>query len=77
MSARLRGTDSVRSRGTDSARVVEVIETTSLRGSGTQGDPYRSVVQYWSRDGELLAERDTFEPQPGEAALVDDVTRRG
>lgn len=45
-------------RGTDGARVIEVIETRSCRGSGTQEDPYRIVVQYWSLEGELLAEKD-------------------
>ena len=47
-----------RPRGTDGARVVEVIETRSLRGEGTENDLCREVVQYWSFDGELLAEND-------------------
>jgi hypothetical protein len=42
-----------------SARVIEVIETDLvLRGSGQPDDPYRRVRQYYSKDGELLAERD-------------------
>ena len=45
-------------RGTDSARVIEIIETRSCRGSGTQEDPCRLVVQYWSLEGELLAEKE-------------------
>ena len=49
-----------RPRGTDTAKVVQVIETRSLRGSGTSGDLCREVVQYWDFDGNLLAERDSF-----------------
>jgi hypothetical protein len=48
----------VRARGTDSVRIIQVIETRSLRGDGTQEDPCREVAQYWSFDGELLAEQD-------------------
>lgn len=45
-------------RGTDSARVIQVIETVSVRGKGTEEDMCRPVKQYWSFDGELLAEND-------------------
>lgn len=45
-----------RPRGTDSAKVIQVIETTALRGKGTQDDPCHTVIQYWSLDGKLLAE---------------------
>jgi len=48
----------VRPRGTDSAKVVPVIVTEALRGIGTENDPVRIVKQYWSFDGELLAEND-------------------
>lgn len=47
-----------RPRGTDSAQVIRVIETESLRGEGTNEDMCRIVKQYWSFDGELLAEND-------------------
>jgi hypothetical protein len=43
-----------------SARVIKVIEVHASRGRGAEGDPYRTVVQYWSEDGELLAERDEW-----------------
>jgi len=40
-------------------RVVQVIETTlTHRGRGVEGDPFYRVTQYWSMDGELLAERE-------------------
>jgi hypothetical protein len=43
----------------DIARVIEVIETSTLRrGKGTDESPIRIVRQYWSLDGELLAEHD-------------------
>ena len=49
---------SVRPRGTDSAKVISVIETRSLRGRGTSDDPCREVIQYWDFEGNLLAEND-------------------
>ena len=48
----------VRPRGTDSARVVQVIETKALRGAGTEVDMCRLVTQYCVFEGNLLAERD-------------------
>ena len=47
----------VRPRGTDSARVIQVVETRSIEGYGTPEDVCREVVQYWSLEGELLAEK--------------------
>lgn len=41
-----------------SAQVMQVIRTDiELRGDG-KTDPYRRIFQYWSVDGELLAEVD-------------------
>lgn len=48
----------VRPRGTDAAKVVEVIETESIVGTGTDADPVRIIKQYWSLKGELLAYND-------------------
>ena len=48
-------------RGTDSAKVIQVIETVSARGAGTPENPCRIVHQYWSLEGELLAENDPCE----------------
>ncbi|HEX9704477.1 MAG TPA: hypothetical protein VGA20_04470 [Gemmatimonadales bacterium] len=50
------------------ARVISVIETTlTLRGvserAQTEGELARLVTQYWSLDGQLLAEVD---PAPGD-----------
>ena len=47
-----------RPRGTDSARVIQVIETKSLLGSGTKEDPIRWAYQYWDFNGKLLASHD-------------------
>ena len=44
-----------RPRGTDSAKVIQVIATEALEGRGTDADPCRIKKQYWSLDGELLA----------------------
>lgn len=50
--------ETVRPRGTDSARLVQVIETKSIRGTGNEEDLCREVTQYWDLDGNLLAESD-------------------
>ena len=47
--------NTARPRGTDSARIVEVIETRSIMGKGTEDDICRVVVQYWHKNGELIA----------------------
>ena len=47
-----------RPRGTDSAKVIQVIETKACVGRGTEQDPNRVVTQYWSLEGELLAQDD-------------------
>ncbi len=44
------------------AKLVEVIETDELRGIGTVENPIRRVQQFWSRDGELLMEKDPCDP---------------
>lgn len=45
-------------RDCDSARVMQVIETKSARGAGTDEQPVRIVTQYWSLEGKFLAEND-------------------
>lgn len=50
----------VRPRGTDSAKVIQVIETQSLVGTGLSDDPVRVLTQYWDFDGNKLAERDSY-----------------
>lgn len=49
---------SVRFRGVDSAKVIQIIETVALRGEGTEEDNCRQVKQYWDFDGNFLAEFD-------------------
>lgn len=49
----------VRASGTNSARVIQVIETKAKRGLGTEKDPVREVTQYWDLEGKFLAEMDT------------------
>lgn len=51
-----RGKGTARPRGTDSAKVIEVIETRSLLGRGTDEDPVRTLRQYWDFDGRMLAQ---------------------
>lgn len=40
--------------------LIEVIHTTAIRGTGTNKSPVRIVHQYWSKSGELLAEKDEY-----------------
>ena len=44
--------------GTDSAEVIQVIRTISLKGAGTDADPARYLYQYWDLKGNLLAKND-------------------
>ena len=48
----------IRPDGTQSAKVIQVIETKSKRGMGTEKDPVREITQYWDMEGNFLAERD-------------------
>lgn len=41
----------------ESAKLVSVIQVIARKGDGTENDPYREVVQYWTLDGELLCEK--------------------
>ncbi len=50
------------------ARVIQVIETEQMRGNG-RTTVMRRVKQYWSLEGELLAEVD---PCPGNSENVAD-----
>lgn len=43
-----------------SARVIQVIETKVSRGDGSEAEPYRTVTQYWTLDGALLADVDEW-----------------
>ncbi len=49
-----------RPRGTDKAKVIQVIKTTSILGEGTEKDPVRYIYQYWDLKGNLLAKHDTL-----------------
>ena len=48
----------LRQNGTKSAKIIQVIETKSSRGFGTEKDPVRDVTQYWDLEGNFLAEMD-------------------
>jgi hypothetical protein len=40
-------------------KMMEVIEVRAIRGNGIDV-PVRIVVQYWSKEGKLLAEKDEY-----------------
>ena len=41
--------------------LIQVIRTNLLRrGEGTEKDPIREIEQFWSLDGKLLAENDSY-----------------
>ena len=42
----------------DRAELIQVIRTTLLRRGDGKTTPIRVITQYWSTDGELLAEVD-------------------
>lgn len=42
------------------AKIVVLIETTSLRGIGKKEDPSREVKEWWTLDGKLVVERDEW-----------------
>lgn len=48
-------------RGTHSAVIIQVIQTMTSVGTGTEADPNRVIIEYWSLDGELLAVSDPME----------------
>lgn len=52
-----------RPNGTNGARVIQVIETTTLRGEGTERDKCREVKQYWNFAGDFLAESDSCQQE--------------
>ena len=60
---RVKHMNGARPREVDSARVIQVIETKSLRGTGTTTDKVRFVTQYWDFEGNLLAESDPMEKE--------------
>ena len=43
-----------------SAKVTEIIQVTISAGSGTENDPNRFVIEFWSKDGKLLAVSDPY-----------------
>lgn len=36
---------------------VKVIRTETVEGKGTKEDPVRTVVRYWTKDGDMLVEK--------------------
>ena len=68
--------DVIYPRGVDSARGIQVIETKSARGSGEPGQPSRTVTEYWSLDGEKLAENDPPYTNDASTALQAKRTQR-
>lgn len=54
-----------------SARIIGVIETQLYtRGKGTEDNPFRSITQYWSKDGNLLAEADPYQDESPRKQMV-------
>ena len=51
-------TNGITARGTDNAKVIQIIQTTALAGDGSPENPCRRVVQYWDFDGTLLFTQD-------------------
>lgn len=47
--------NTARPTGTSSAEVIQVIQTMTVVGKGTDENPLRYLKQFWSLDGKLLA----------------------
>ena len=48
--------------------VMQVIRTTNhVRGTGEKDSPYRRITQYWTLDGDFLAEVDPCRTSTSEA----------
>jgi len=44
--------------------VIQVIRTSlERRGKGIENDPIRRIIQFWTLDGELLAEVDPYKEE--------------
>ena len=41
-------------QGITNVKVVEVIRTETVIGTGTKEDPVRTVVQYWDKSGKSI-----------------------
>ena len=52
--------------GCKKAETVTVIKTVTVIGTGTEDDPIREVIQYWSHDGELIGTRQEANIQGGD-----------
>lgn len=50
----------IRLRGPDAAKVIQVVETRAVIGNGTENDPTRLIIEYWSLDGKKLATNDPY-----------------
>lgn len=44
----------------DRAEIIKVIRVDVIRGLGTEHQPYRTVTEYWTLDGQKLVEHDPF-----------------
>ncbi len=42
------------------SRIIQVIETSYIRGDGTSENPMRTVIAYFKFDGRLIYEHDEF-----------------
>ena len=42
------------------AKVLSIIETKCSKGDGSKTNPVRTVTEYWTFDGEKLAENDPY-----------------
>lgn len=50
----------------DKAHLQNVIVIDSVVGRGTEDDPVRTIREYWSLEGELLARRDHWRERQGQ-----------
>ena len=48
----------------NNAKVIQVIQTVTVKGNGTELDPCREVIQYWDFEGNLIVTKDPLKMDP-------------
>lgn len=52
-----------------SAKMVELIEAEEHIGAGKKGDPFRTIKRWYTKDGQMVVERDEWKADPTNGAF--------
>ena len=50
----------MRTSNVDEVSFIQVVKVRSVFGAGIEDDPFRTIIQYWSLEGKLLATSDPW-----------------